>query len=326
MERNGATSVGDKTKIEWADATWNPVSGCSQVSPGCAHCYAKAITERFGRVFEDVKLHEDRLRKPLSWKTPRRVFVNSMSDLFHESIPDEFIDKVFAVMALTPQHSYQVLTKRPERMREYVRTAFVDGARRIARSVPALAGTRPLDDADERILEALFGAKPNTTPQPLPNVWLGVSVENQHWADVRIPILLDTPAAVRFISAEPLLGPVDIRPYLERNGEGDDRTGSGDPFKESRGREISGDRGRLRDHLSGGFEDSARRPLGLISWVIIGGESGAKRRAFDLAWARGLKNQCDIRQIPVFFKQAGAFLPGVPSGDPELDAAKAWPL
>ena len=124
-----------KSKIEWTDATWNCVTGCSKVSPGCAHCYAEALSKRYvgangwpaefkpwtpDNAAENVVLHPDRLEAPLKWRTPRRVFVNSMSDLFHEQVPDEFIDKVFAVMALTPQHTYQVLTKRPERMREYM--------------------------------------------------------------------------------------------------------------------------------------------------------------------------------------------------------------
>lgn len=271
------------TGIEWADETWNPTTGCNQVSPGCAHCYAKTLTERWGRKFEDVKLHENRLRKPLGWKTPRRVFVNSMSDLFHESIPDEFIDKVFAVMALTPQHQYQVLTKRPERMREYLTNSEVrDFTTRHNIGYAALGMVL----ANPRLGASLYQGPEGLVNWPLPNVWLGVSVENQHWADVRIPILLDTPAAVRFLSCEPLLEAIDIT-------------------------------------YPGRLLPTDQEPR--IDWVIVGGESGAKRRPFDLEWARDLQRQCWYNRTPLFFKQTGAFKPGQPSGDPELDAAKAWP-
>lgn len=173
-----------KTSIEWtkgddgsAGETWNPVTGCTKVSPGCDHCYAETLTERFhGKgSFAEVKLHHDRLDAPRRWRKPRRVFVNSMSDLFHDAVPSAFIAAVFDVMRETPQHTYQILTKRHARMRSLMKTA-----------VPGEGW-------------------------PLPNVWLGVSVEDEKRADLRIPALLDTPAAVRFISAEPLLGPVSLR-------------------------------------------------------------------------------------------------------------------
>ena len=162
------------TKIEWCDEVWNPVTGCTKVSPGCASCYAEALFPRPypGRPFSDVRVHADRLDQPYSWRKPRRVFVNSMSDLFHEAVSDRDIARIFQTMERTPRHSYQVLTKRPERMRDFM--------------------------AAER----------------LPNVWLGVSVEDQRRAGERIPILLDTPAAVRFVSAEPLLAAVDLARYL----------------------------------------------------------------------------------------------------------------
>ena len=162
------------TDIEWTDETWNPVTGCTKVSPGCDHCYAERVTERFhGKgAFERIVLHPDRLDKPLHWRKPRKVFVNSMSDLFHEQVPDTFIGLVWQVMAETPQHTFQILTKRHARMRSFLRQW------------------------------------PNY--EPLPNVWLGVSVEDQKWADIRVPALIQTPAAVRFLSCEPLLGPVRI--------------------------------------------------------------------------------------------------------------------
>ena len=169
----------DKSSIEWTDATWNPVTGCTKVSPGCAHCYAEKITLRFrrGGPFlpgkSSIKLHSDRLRLPFSWRSSRRVFVNSMSDLFHEDIPFSFMLKIFDVMGKTPRHVFQILTKRHE------------------------------------ILAELSGSLTWHS-----NIWMGVSVENQHWADRRIPKLLDIPAAVKFLSVEPLLKPVEISSYL----------------------------------------------------------------------------------------------------------------
>jgi len=172
------------TAIEWTDETWNPVTGCTKVSPGCDHCYAERITNRFGGpgAFDTVVLHPERLGKPLRWRKSRMVFVNSMSDLFHDDVPDEFIGRVWQVMGAASMHTFQVLTKRPGRMASLLNE-------RILTHIPVL---------------------PNW---PLPNVWLGTSVEDQKWADIRIPKLLDAPAAVRFLSCEPLLGPVDLRIY-----------------------------------------------------------------------------------------------------------------
>ena len=183
--------MGDKSKIEWTDATWSPVTGCTKVSPGCAHCYAEAVTLRFktggpylpGKA--TIKMHPDRLAVPIRWKRPRRVFVCSMSDLFHEEVPDAFIERVFDVMRVAPQHTFQVLTKRPERM----------------------ANWRYLEWSRQQLGFSGDHAMP-------PNVWLGTSVENQHWADLRVPELLSVEASVRFLSVEPLLKAVDLRPFL----------------------------------------------------------------------------------------------------------------
>lgn len=177
------------TKIEWTEQTWNPVTGCTKVSAGCKHCYAETIQERFhGRgSFGTIECHDDRLSIPLRRRKPTMYFVNSMSDLFHESVPFEFIDKVFAVMALCPQHTFQVLTKRPERMVEY--TARGD----IIDAVTQMGGLE------------VEGA------MPLRNVWLGTSVENQETADERIPHLLGCPEAVRFLSIEPMLERIVFR-------------------------------------------------------------------------------------------------------------------
>ena len=189
--------MSQQSSIEWTDATWNPVRGCVKVSPGCANCYAETFAERWrgvkGHPYEqgfDLRLAPVKLREPLSWKKPRRVFVNSMSDLFQDGVPDDFIKEVFTVMAIAKQHTFQVLTKRADRMQRLLSSwraddmydfwyAFDDGAREI---------------------EAW----------PLPNVQLGVSAENQRALDDRLPMLYRTPSAVRFVSCEPLLEGLDI--------------------------------------------------------------------------------------------------------------------
>jgi protein gp37 len=174
------------TKIEWTNKTWNPLTGCTKVSPGCDHCYAKTMHERFNGKgsFDSITLHPERLNQPLKWRKSARVFVNSMSDLFHRDVPDEYIEQVFRIMSVADQHTFQVLTKRPGRARSLL--------------------------SNPRFCERVnAGVK-----WPLRNVWGGVSVEDQKWADVRIPVLLATPFAVRFLSCEPLLGPVDL--YLNQ--------------------------------------------------------------------------------------------------------------
>lgn len=267
--------MGDATGIQWTDATWNPVTGCSKVSPGCAHCYAEVVAKRFWplqylghpslrrqvgpRRFDQVWTHEDRLDQPLRWKKPRRIFVNSMSDLFHEDVPDAFIDRVFAVMALAPQHTFQILTKRAERMRDYMTKENYSRLAHVAKAAHVMVGGNRV---------GLW---------PLPNVWLGVSVENQRLADERIPLLLQTPAAVRFISAEPLLGAVDVEPFLQY-----------EPFHE---------------HYKMTLGASEWRGL---DWVIVGGESGAEARPFAEEWARSIVNQCRAASVPVFVKQLGS--------------------
>jgi protein gp37 len=216
--------MADTSKIEWTDATWNVVTGCEKVSPGCDNCYAETFAERWrgtpGHHFEngfDITLRPERLTLPLRWRKPKRVFVNSMSDLFHKDIPDEYIARTFAVMALTPQHTYQVLTKRHGRMRSVLTDTCTCGNGHVSgvhfRSAMAWAVSKANpdripgvpDDAEQRVYNA---------PWPLSNVWLGVSVEDQKRAGLRIPALVETPAAVRFLSCEPLLGPVDLTSWM----------------------------------------------------------------------------------------------------------------
>jgi protein gp37 len=257
----GGVDGGDMTTIQWTDETWNPVTGCTKVSQGCKNCYAERVFPRvYGkRRFTDVQMHPDRLDHPLRWGKPRRVFVNSMSDLFHESVPFEFIDEVFAVMAMAPQHVFQILTKRPERMRAWTQRT----------------------DWDAWITKAMLGRRCGVgrfairVDRPyVSNVWLGVSVEDQETADERIPLLLQTPAAVRFVSYEPALGPVDFRvPFDGANVRALYRAAPGIPR---------------------------------IDWVIVGGESGPKARPFDAAWARSTIAQCKAAGAPCFVKQLGA--------------------
>jgi protein gp37 len=208
------------TNIEWTDRTWNPLRGCSRISPGCVNCYAEVIAARFsgpGQPFEGfadrkkagskwtgkVELVPAALDEPLGWRKPARVFVNSMSDLFHEALPIEAIARVFAVMYLAPQHTFQVLTKRADRMRHVLTHP------KFYEMVLAAAG--PLRRADPALLSIAIS---DPTKFPHSNVWLGVSVENQAAAEERIPLLLDTPAAIRFLSCEPLLGRLNIKDWL----------------------------------------------------------------------------------------------------------------
>jgi len=232
------------SKIEWTDEVWNPVTGCTKVSAGCKNCYAERMSKRLaGRVGYpaaphnfDVVYHPDRLSEPMRWRKPLRVFVCSMGDLFHKDVPDWAIREVFWRMDIARQHTFQVLTKRPERMAEWL--------------------------ADKPCL---------------PNVWLGTSVENQQAADERIPWLVRTPAAVRFLSCEPLLGPVDLNVSY---GQG------------------------VGDLLIDG-----------LGWCIAGGESGPGARPMHPNWARSLRDQCNAAGVAFFHKQNGEWLATGQVGD-----------
>lgn len=263
------------TKIEWTDRTWNPVSGCTKVSEGCKNCYAETIAKRFWgeRKFTDVRCHEDRLEQPLHWKKPSKIFVNSMSDLFHPDVPFEFIDKVFAVIGRSQHHIYQILTKRPERMLEY----FMDN-----RYQKILSESYQLN---AKIKPEMIGSgidNPKGWGNGLPawgykHLWLGVTVENQEQADKRIPILLQIPADVRFISVEPMLGPVNIADLISRSD----------------------------------VNELDCRPLGSwhLDWIICGGESGTKARPVHPHWVRSLKDECHAIGVSFFFKQWGEWKP-----------------
>jgi protein gp37 len=192
------------TSIEWTDESWNPVTGCTKVSPGCKNCYAERMTERFGRQkFTDIILHPDRLDKPLRWRKPRRVFVNSMSDLFHEDVPDDYIAAVFGVMARASHHTFQILTKREDRMREW----FTQEPHRGWLSYVICASGCENPQVFKKPLGAKEMGEIVKRGWPLPNAWLGVSVETTDYL-WRADHLREVPAAVRFLSLEPLLGPL----------------------------------------------------------------------------------------------------------------------
>lgn len=278
------------TRIEWTDETWNPTRGCTKVSAGCQHCYAMRQAHRQsgpGGGYEGltkltshgpewtgaIRLVPEALDLPLRWRKPRRVFVDSMSDLFHAAVPDEFIDRVFAVMASAHWHTFQVLTKRPERMARHL----------------AWLSHYPKGDRNQRPVRTLA------------NVWLGVSVENQAAADERLPWLLQTPAAVRFLSCEPLLSAIDLSRWLTFRSDGavlcreccwGDRC------------EVPRHRHRTDCSVCG---DSGAIPR--ISWLIAGGESGPGARPMLPDWVRSLRDQCQAARVPFFFKQWGSHRP-----------------
>ncbi len=319
-----------KTAIQWADATWSPVYGCTKVSPGCSNCYIERTPPyrtanppmRFERGRIPVQLKPERLDVPLRWRKPRRIFVNSLSDTFHEDVPDEFLDRMFGVMGAARQHTFLVLTKRPERMRRFLTSVTATGAI-WPHYMRAGQAERCLADSNES----------GVMPWPLPNVWLGVTAENQRMADERIPVLLDTPAARRFVSVEPMLGAVDLRGYFQQ-------------VMEPRGPAPV-----IKGWQTGLLESS-------IDWVIAGGESagpehrrlveeccrkgtpfGPRQRNphqghFDpkdtvcpyynrgecdlsdwspkphgLLWARSLRDQCNAAGVAFHFKQWGGPTP-----------------
>jgi protein gp37 len=427
--------VSDNSKIEWCDSTWNPVTGCTKVSAGCDHCYAETFAERWrgtpGHHFEqgfDVRLWPERLGVPSSWRKPKRIFVNSMSDLFHDEVPDEFIARVWQVMGAAPQHTYQILTKRHARMRSWV-SRWYDGTipepydvrsvngfpgysvtthgevlgkrsdtrgglspdtgeqghqrvtlhregsprsgeRELVHRLVLTAFARPPrlgeqgchrngDPSDNRLSNLYWGTQQDNwrdrvghgngrahaklgeadviairarctagesayavardypvsdtqirniirgdqwaqlrLQRPLPkphrvvldSVWLGVSAEDQHWADIRIPALLDTPAAVRFVSAEPLLGPIDLGLVEECGGC---TCGVG----------PSGYYGMHERGCGTAPGPSWNR----LHWVIAGGESGSGARPCEMSWLLSLRGQCDDGGTAFFCKQLGSY-------------------
>jgi len=322
------------TKIEWTDETWNPITGCTVKSAGCRDCYAMTLAgtrlknhpSRAGLTRQnadgkhiwtgEVRFNEAWLDQPLKWQQPRMIFVCAHGDLFHESVPDEWIDRVFAVMALAPDHIFQILTKRPDRMREYFQRMdephkYFDFVRDDDWDGPWVALAQILEDSgvDHRGIQCDW---------PLPNVWLGTSVEDQASADERIPDLLATPAAMRWLSMEPLLGPVDLTKIgYNRDVEQAKQvyalpTDNIDAFvsywnafdgifsawEENSAGELINHHGAAHINFDSGLD-----------WVVLGGESGSTARPMHPDWARHIRDQCEAAGVPFFFKQWGEWLP-----------------
>ncbi|GAA4328369.1 phage Gp37/Gp68 family protein [Flaviaesturariibacter amylovorans] len=317
--------MSDNSSIEWTGKTWNFLIGCDKVSAGCKNCYAihtawiRLHNPLMAGIFDgtvektasgarnwtgQINVIEDRMLLPFSWKKPDFVFVNSMSDLFHESVPDAVLDRAFAVMALT-DHTYQVLTKRAKRMEAYFAKPCTI-ANIMHEMDKVLFGKK-----SGAILKKAFHAKAQMLEGgAIPNVWLGVSVEDQKAADARIPHLLRTPAAVRFLSCEPLLGPVDVSRWLKIDWQCSGCRGYfGGDYNEA-----CPDCGRT-GYWCGSHKFNARKmPEGrlfpyqagiAIDWVICGGESGPGARPMHPDWARTLRDQCAAAGVDFFFKQWG---------------------
>lgn len=356
------------TSIEWTDATWSPLRArrrdtgkvgqhCERVSPGCTNCYAATHNRRNlpnggtgldyvrgSRDLVETFVDERVLGEPLRWRDGKRIFPCNQTDLFADFYTDEQIDSALAVMAITPRHTYQIVTKRPQRMRSHM-TRSANAAEWTQRQRDSWDDARRTlyenarSEGRSRLAEQIgvLGASPRW---PLPNVWLGVTAEDQQRADERVPILLDTPAALRFVSVEPLLGPVNLaqgermsdRDWLTRRSNmhlrgdvvGMLRNKSFRGCSDGKGnalsiRDVQLELERLRDagvkfipigEGCVGFDPqngcpSHRTPT--LDWVIVGGESGAKARACDVAWIRSIVEQCKAAGVPAFTKQLGTF-------------------
>ena len=309
-----------KTSIEWCDHSINPIrarlgagSGhyCEKVSPGCKNCYSSALQRRFGmpsfaeqrRSEVEPYLHLPALDEVIRRRKPTRYFWCDMTDLFGAWVTDEWIDQCFATMALTQQHTHLVLTKRPERMRAYFamedRDAMIEGA------AQALYHERTGEDPSMWL----------AVHTPIRNVWLGVSCEDQPRADARVPLLLETPAAVRFVSAEPLLGPIDFSRcglWLCKHWNSSDSLHAAPWCPE--------------DPAKWWWEPQALRGVGqeLLDWIIVGSESGPGRRPMQIEWARSLVDQCEAARVPIFVKQISSSA-DQKGGNPEHWPPGRWP-
>lgn len=312
--------MGDKSKIEWTDATWNVATGCTKVSSGCAHCYAEDVARRSWkeRPFEDVRFHADRLTQPLRWTRPRRIFVNSLSDLFHPTITDGQIMQALDVMAQARHHTFQILTKRPKRMQEFF-AKWLDltgenlNEPKLVQGPEAVRKTHPSGRGQlfANMLDAMGDPPPGTAVpffdwmdgminwDRIPeNIWLSVSTENHSTATERVPVLLDIPAKVRFVSAEPILEMIDFENLPGRENKSTINSLTGVRTA------ADGTTSAAGDH---------------INWVIVGGESGPKARPCPLLAIDHIVKQCQTSGVPVFVKQlgrrpAGSPMPTGPTG------------
>lgn len=257
----GGSNVSD-SKIEWTNKTWNPVTGCTKVSPGCDNCYAETVTNRFKRgPFDQIRLHSNRLDEPFHWHKPQKIFVCSMSDLFHPEVPFDFVLEVFVKMLQSSQHTYQLLTKRPGRMAYFADHVW---------------------------------PKYSPSGEWPENIWVGTSVESQKYAE-RLDVLARVPAKVRFVSVEPLLGPVDLKLWLGLDAE-----------------VVA--HGPLNNETASALVDlgrAAARKFHGIQWVIAGGESGHNARPAHPDWFRQIRDDCQAAGVPFFFKQWGQWRPAI---------------
>lgn len=320
--------MGDKTTISWVEtrnadgstssgATWNPLLGCSKISSGCTRCFAVNVSQSMlrkgnAKVKEDyagltmvhkngqadwsgvVRFLPDRLLQPMKWARPRRIFVNSLSDCFHPDVKEDDLDAIFCVMAMCPQHTFMILTKRPERMQEYFTThdGLAGREEMVMNHAQSIAGVVWDSRGSDASKYARFGAPAPSADAlkkrrpwpgwPLQNVWLGTSIENQDAADERIPHLLRTPAAARFLSAEPLIAPLNLRSHFAHSVHC-----------------------RKGPALGGPCECPT------ISWCIVGGESGPGFRPMPLEWARDIQRQCKDAGVKYFFKQTAGIRSGM---------------
>lgn len=335
------------TKIEWTDETWNPITGCTVKSDGCKNCYAMTLAgtrlknhpSRSGLTRQnadgkhiwtgEVRFNEGWLMQPLRWKTPRMIFVCAHGDLFHENVPDEWIDKIFAVMALCPQHIFQVLTKRSVRMREYLtgRWHFMGYDMSVS--------TRIASTGSDIALSKRFKISHHLQGWPMPNVWLGVSVEDQATANERIPDLLATPAAVRWLSCEPLLGKVDLQSWLEWP-DGGCELPDGTPFGcygcDPEGPSCVCPQDKAYYNVTEGPRDAMGCPEWVgadritLDWIVVGGESGPNSRPMHPDWARSIRDQCGAGEVPFFFKQWGSWGPMLNAAMADSASSDtAWP-
>lgn len=303
--------MGAKTKIQWtADgATWTPIRArnletgkigwhCEHATTGCEFCYAEGMNKRFGtglpfkpghRKDIEIFLDEKMLLAPLRWKKPRMIFLCSMTDAFADFVQDEWLDKMFAVMAMTPQHTYQILTKRAERMKDYCKQFRV-----LGRGFDIVDQQRKIVGGDDNYFRRQKRTDGYGTgfTWPLSQCWMGVSTERQQEAEERIPLLLDTPAAVRFISAEPLLAPIDLA-HLKLT----------EPNELTVFRTINALTGRRGHGGKFGYTETCDPLQHRLDWAIIGGESGHGARPMNLEWARSLRDQCTAAGVSFFMKQ-----------------------
>lgn len=289
----------NRTNIAWTQYTWNPITGCTPISEGCKNCYAKTVHERFNDTpFNEIVLHPDRLIEPIKTRKPTLVFVGSMTDIFHDDIPNEWIDEIFHSMMRSTNVTFQILTKRPQRMKEYIDGLLEDGISRIS-STPMQSPITASEvgfvrkwektflwqsrDFDEVATQFLYGKHGVNIKHPFHNIWFGVTAENQKQADIRIPILLDTKVTNRFLSIEPLIDEVDISKYLEEK--------------------------QFLDIFF--YENEVQKTkqalFNKIDWVIVGGETGAKSKTRNMQpiWVDNIFHDCKKNNTNFFFKQWG---------------------